>query len=304
MLKRGNCVKEDTGNAVLTLEADTGESFLIKQIYVFPNTAAGYITLRVGRNTVGVYRIAGKTGNHLGYPTHGVIHRNLMEYLAEQNINVAIPVAEGQEFTITKANQYDHTIVVYDIYDAADMRSDMPNGSESREFTFLQYMDASSYPSASGDVELNVSLSPAEFPDFPCGRVVPAKHTIELLGLVGSPVGDATDASNYIVSDYVKLVKGRETLFDEDRKGIPFRCSQPSQAAVQYYETLSLIHSCVSISFTETIKALGNPLIFNPPLKFDSGEELLIYITFRLIGSHTLTAAAIDLAAVMKVTVE
>lgn len=302
MLRQVNAVKEDSDLSTLTLTADTGESFLIKTIYCFPNHTDGYAVLRVDRKTVGVYRTGGKTGNHLGHPSHGLIHRNLMEFLAGRDINVSIPVAEGQQFTITKQNQYSHYLVIYDIHDAGDIRADVANGTDSKVFTFIQYMDASSYPSASGDVELDVSLSPAEFPDFPCARTVPPRSTIKLLGLVGSPVADATDASNYIVSDYVKLIAERETLFDEDNNGLPFRASSPSEAEVQYYETLSLIHSCTSIDLTETIQALGDPLIFEPALEFQSGEELLIYIAFREIGSHTLTAGAIDLAAILQVT--
>jgi len=304
MLIQGNAVKEDSANLTLTLQADPGESFLIKQVYVYTNVGDEYHVWRVDRKTVAVYRVLGKTGNHLGHPVTGKLHKNLMEFLTAHNVNVSIPVAEGQQFAITKGNQYSHIVVVYDIYSAGDIRADMPNGSDSKEFTFVQYMDASTYPSASGDVELNTSLSPAEFPDFPCGKVVPARHSIDVLGLVGCPVGDATDPTNYIVSSYVKLVKDRETLFDEDRNGIPFRCSQPSDALVQYYETLSLIHACTTVQPGTDKWAFGDPLLFDPPLHFASGEELLTYITFIEVGSHTLTAAAIDLAAILKVTVE
>lgn len=304
MLIQGNCVKEDYENATMTLQADPGESFLIKQVYVYANTGDTYHVWRVDRKTVGVYRVLGKTGSHLSHPQTGKVHKNLMEFLTAHGVNVSIPVAEGQQFAIAKGNLYSHVLIVYDIYSAGDIRADMPNGSESKEFTFIQYMDAGSYPSASGDVELNTSLSPAEFPDFPCGKVVPARHSIDVLGLVGCPVSDATDATNYMVTDYVKLVKDRETLFDEDRKGIPFRASQPSDAAVQYYETLSLIHACTTVQLGTDKWAIGDPLLFDPPLHFVSGEELLIYLTCRLIGSHTLTAAAIDLAAILKVTVE
>lgn len=304
MLRQGNCVKENIADAVLTLQADPNESFLIKGIYVEPDSADDYHVLRVDRKTVGVYRVYGKTGNHLGLPTAGILYKNIMEFLTARGINVTIPVAEGQQFVITKGAAASHVIVVYDVYDAADIRADMPNGSEAKEFTFMQYMDASSYPSTEGDVELDLSLSPAEFPDFPCGKVVPSRHTIDILGLVGCPVGHATDGTHYIVTDYLKMVKDRETLFDEDRNGLVFRHRRPINFGPQYHPIITQIGPCVPIELDEGHIPLADPLIFDPALNFVSGEELLVYLSFTSVGDPTLTAATIDLAAILHVKVE
>jgi len=304
MLRQGNCFKEIAGLSTGTLTADVGESFLVRQIYAPFPTQDSYLTLRVDRKTVGFYRVQGKSGRHLDMPKPGYIHRNLMEFLERSGINVSIPVAEGQSFSYEYSAGNAHTCLVYDRYDAGDIRADMPNGSESKEYTFVQYMNASSYPAASGDVHLDTSLSPAEFPDFPCGKVVPARHTIQLLALVGSPVGDATDAGNYIVTDYCKLVKDREVLFDEDRRGYAFRNGGLGAAQVEYTDNVSMIHSCSPVDITTGKPTGGDPLLFTPALEFISGEELLIYLTFRLVGAHTLTAGAIDFAAVLGVKVE
>lgn len=304
MLRQGNCVKEIAGLTTGTLTADSGESFLIRRIYAPFPTEDSYITLRVDRKTVGVYRVQGKSGRHLDLPKPGYLHRNLMEFLERNGVNVAIPVAEGQSFSYAYSAGNAHTVIVYDRYDAGDITANMPNGSDSKEYNFVQYMDASSYPAASGDVHLDTALSPAEFPDFPCGKVVPARHTIQLLALVGSPVGDAADAANYIVTDYCKVVKDREVLFDESRRGFPFRNGGLGAAQVEYTDNVSLIHSCTPTLITTGKPTAGDPLLLTPPLEFLSGEELLIYLTFRLVGAHTLTAGAIDFAAVLGVKVE
>lgn len=304
MLRQANCVKRITANEGGDLQADAGESFLVRSIYCNPSGSDTYLTLRVDRKTVGVYRIGGRAGNHLSYYTEGNFKNNLMEYLASKNINVAIPVAEGQVFNVSRADETGEVIIVYDIYTAGDILATMPNGSDSKEYTFIQYMDGVNALTASGEVEITVSLSPAEFPDFPCGKVVPARHTIDILGLAGSPVGDKTSGDNYFLSEYVKLVKDRETLFDEDRHGIPFFAKKPDEDEVLYRTSLSLIGDCVMNSYSQSHELLANPLLFDPPLHFVAGEELLVTVAMAETGDHTLTASIMSLAAIMGVKVE
>ena len=309
MLKYSNATFEIAGLTTYDLTADIGESFLIRKVTVFAPSDAGYIIFRVDRKTVGVYRIKGKSGNHLGHPQTGWLHKNLMEVLAKRDINVSIPIAEGQTFTYEFTVGNGHVCTYYDVYDAGDIRADMPNGSEAKEYTFIQYMNASTYPSASGDVLLDLSLSPAEFPDFPCGKTVSPRSKIDVLGLAGSPFCDVDAVGNFIVTDFVKLVKEREVLFDQRRKGFLFTCYQSADGAIAYTNTFSPIGACVPVNMSvdghlATNPSYQDPLIFDEPIHMLSGEELNIYITARLVGTHTLTAGAIDLAAILKVMVE
>lgn len=309
MLKYSNATFEIAGLTTYDLTADIGESFLIKKVAVYAPSDDGYIVFRVDRKTVGVYRTKGKSGNHLGHPQTGWLHKNLMEVLAAHNINVSIPIAEGQTFTYEFTVGNGHVCTYYDVYGAGDIRADMPNGSDSKEYTFIQYMNASSYPSSSRDVLLDLSLSPAEFPDFPCGKTVPPRSKIDILGLVGSPVGDDTDSSNYIVTDFCKLVKEREVLFDQRRRGFLFTALRGSVGGTVWNNTFSPIGSCVPVKIelydqNSTQPSHQDPLIFDEPIHMLSGEELNVYITARLAGTHTLTAGAIDLAAILKVMVE
>jgi len=304
MLRQGNCVKRITASGGGDLQADAGESFLVKLLYCNPSGNDDYLTLRVDRKTVGSYRIGDRAGNHLSYNTEGNFKNNIMEFLAGKNINFAIPVAEGQVFNVSRYAETGNVIIVYDIYDAGDIRADMPNGSDSKEYSFLQYMDGTTALTASGDVVIGTSLSPTEFPDFPCGKVVPARHSIDILGIAGSPVGDKTSGDNYFLSEYLKLVKDRETLFDEDRNGIPFFAKKPDEDEVQYRTTLSLIGDCVMNSYSQSHELLADPLLFDPPLHFVSGEELNVTVAMALTGSHTLTASIMSLAAIMSVKLE
>lgn len=303
MLKQGNCVKRFTAVSTDTLQANAGESFLIKGLYVAPVSGNDYLTLKVDRKTVGVYRILGRAGNHLDRMQIDFVYKNLMEFLQSKNVNCSIPVAEGQSFTVSTSGNTPVVVIVYDLYDAADIREDMPNGTAAKEYMFVQYMDYAATISSSSTVLLNVSLSPAEFPDFPCGKAVPANTEIEILGLVGCPCGTGISASSVIGSSYVKLVKERETLFDEDRNGIPFFYQWGQFGATSYWADFSLIGGCVSLDTSTYNITLGNPLMFEPALKFRSGEELLVYMSFVLAGTRTLALGSIDLAAILKVKV-
>jgi len=302
MLKQGNCIKRITAVSTGSLQADTGESFLIKALYVMPDTGNDYLTLKVDRKTVGVYRIAGKAGNHLGFIQQDFVHKNLMEFMIAKDINCSIPVAEGQSFTVTTPGTSPDVVIIYDVYDGGDIRADMANGTDSKEYMFMQYMASSGTVDSTETVELDTSLSPAEFPDFPCGKAVPANTTIEILGLVGSPVGNGTSESNKTYSTFVKMVKEREVLFDEDRNGIPFFWHSGIFGGTNYYADFSLIGPCVNVDMNTLTGSLGDPMLFAPTLSFLSGEELLIYMSFIQLSSSAVAGSAIDLAAIMKVT--
>jgi len=305
MLKQGNCVKRIIGSGGGNLKADSGESFLIRRIYCVASTNDTYLVLRVDRKTVGVYRVQGRYGNHLGYIKEDYLPVNLMTFLESKGINISIPIAEGQEFNISRVAEGGEVIVVYDMYDAGDIRADMPNGSASKEFTFIQYMDASTYPSVTGDTLLDLSLSPAEFPDFPCGAVVPARHKIDILGLCGTPVCSKVYQGDYIGSTFVKLIKDRETLFDEDRDGILFRSGAPSMSGAASYKCeISLIGNGAEWGLNTNFDTYGEPLLFEPKLSFVAGEELLAYMSFYSDGTHQLETASIDLAAILHCVVE
>lgn len=303
MLKQGNCVKRFSAVSTDKLEAVAGRSFLIRGLYVTPQTDNSYLILKVDRKTVGVYRIYGRSGNHLDCIREDFVYKNLMEFMTGKGINCTIPVAEGQTFTVSAVGTSPVVVIVYDTYEAGDIRRDMSNGTDSKEYMFVQYMDTSETIDASEDVTLDTSLSPAEFPDFPCGKAVPANTTIEMLGLVGCPCGTGTSESNKTGSTYVKLVKERETLFDEDRNGIPFSFHTGVFGGASYFSDLSLIGPCVNVDMSTLGGSFGDPLIFEPSLIFNAGEELLMYMTFAKLATYDVPANSIDLAAILKLKV-
>jgi hypothetical protein len=304
MLRQGNCVKRLYGSTTLTLTAEAGNSLLVKSIYVEPDSSEGLMLIRVDRKTVAVYRINGKGGNHLGHIRGKDYPLNLMDFLTLQQINCSLPVAEGQSLVLVVANAATEVIVVFDRYDNSDIRPTMFNGTESKEYLFIQYVSSSATLSASGDLLIDTSLSPAEFPDFPCGKVVPAKHVIDILGIVGNPVTTGVSGSNELKTTFVKLIKDRETMFDEDRAGLLFRGQRSGGASPSYQSQFSLIGGCHDGRNENPFASVGYPLMFKPSLNFKSGEELLVYVSGELTGTNTLAGSLLDLAFIMKVKME
>lgn len=301
MLKQSNMVKRIVASGGGDLSASAGESILIKRIECIASTNDGYLTLSVDRVTVGFYRIKGKSGNHLGTIRSDYLKRNLMEFLTGKGVNVSIPVAEGQTFNVSRYAEAGNVIIVYDKYDAGDITDVMPNGSASKEFTFIQYAKVGTAPTASGDALIDSALSPAEFPDFPCGAVVPALHTIKLLGIVGCPFADGESGPVSFGSQFLKLIKGREVLFDEDRNGIPFDGEDSGATILAYNSNFSLIGPCTEVLLNSNVIAAGDPLMFDPALEFAAGEELNAYLTVIKEGAATWDNTVDDQAFILNV---
>jgi len=305
MLKQANCIKRALTTKAFTLQANAGESFLIRNIIFGAIATTGYPVLRVDRKTVGCYRGGAQGATHLGHVADTFLPMNLMEWLMSKGINMSIPVAEGQTFTIDRGSSDTGDVtVIYDMYDAGDIRADMVNGSDSKEYNFLQYMTAAAALESAGDHLLSVSLSPGEFPDFPCGKVVPARMKIDVLGIAGAPLSKGDAAAGYTTTQYLKLVKDRECLFDEDRNGIPFFGTDNTTATAIYATVMSLIGDCVSVGADFADPGYGLPLLFDPALHFESGEELLVYLNCAYNASGTIAVAEVRVALILNVKVE
>jgi len=313
MLLQSNMVKRLTAAKGGDLEAKTGESLRVKRIECIPSAADDYLTISVDRVTLAFYRIQGKSGNQLGTLHENYLKGNIMEWLTAQGINVTIPVAEGQTLNIIRADEAGEVVVIYDRFSAGDVKETDPNGSASKVYTFMQYAVVSATPDADGTYHIDTALTPAEFPDFPCGKVVPALHTIELLGIAASPFHQGTAFNTAFESNYLKLVRNREVLFDTERNGIPFEGRHFESSSTLYQADFSLIGSGAEARLSEAyMDAMGNPqkrdyttfgkpLMFDPPLKFSAGEELSVYLTVTKTGAAVWVAGVDDLAYILRV---
>jgi len=306
MIKQINCIKLITAATGGNLEANAGESFLVRAIFnALPITKTDtYLTAKIDNVTVAYYRCVGKSGNHLGGASSSTIASNLMQFLVDRGLPFSLPIAEGQKLTISRAAGTGKIIVLYDRYDAGDIRADMPCGTASKSYGFLQYLRESAILTAAGDMELDTSITPAEFPDFPAGKAVPAKTKIQLHGIAGCPSGYWVSNDHGMYTTYLKLVREREVLFDEDRVGFLFEGNNYLAQLKPYELGKSIIGSGAEFGNSTGFFANKQPLMFDPAIVFESGEELIVYLTWALKGSGSMTANLADVALILEVNKE
>lgn len=223
----------------------------------------------------------------------------MLGFLGERGIFNGFPVAEGQTFTIEGMLRSDSiTMIIYEIYDPEDISAEQENGSRSKEYLFLNYGTSGASITAPGDALYDTPVSPAEFPDFPFGKVVPAKYEVDIHGIAGSPRCPGTnDGTNYIYTKFIKLIKEREVLFDEDRNGILFM--HPSTNVES-----NIDQTAEGFTLIGNLSAYDNnpPLMFPAPLTYLPGDELNIYLTTEGGGTYgTIAADAQEICLIEKV---
>ncbi len=299
MLLQANMVKQILASGGGDLEAKAGESLRVRRIECIPSSGDTYITVRVDRVTTAYYRVKGKSGNHLGTNHVDYLKRNIMAFLEAAGVNVTIPVAEGQTLNISRVAESGNVMIVYDRHSAGDILATDPNGSESNSITFLQYAKVGTTPVASGDWKLDTAITPSEFPDFPCGKVVEARHTVDMLGVAGCPFNDGGGGPLGFATTFMKFVKDREVLFDTDRNGIPFDCQDTTATATSYLGNFSLIGPGTEILIDTNIVMAGDPLMFEPALRFESGSELSVYLSGIMTGTGVWNAIE-DVAFILR----
>ena len=296
-IKARDQIKWVTASKTLELEADTGEAFLIRDVMVY-DASGNYITISIDKTTVGYFRgDSSNLGNHLHFPVVDSEKKTLLGFLWDKGIFKGYPVAEGQTFILSSVSSV-YMAVLYDIYEPGDIATDMENGSEAKEYMLINYgRAATSGNLVDGDNEYDICMLPSEFPNFPYGKDVPAKTTITIYGILASDIGKTSGSGSHKqVTQYIKLVKEREVLFDEDKQGLLLRGLAPASDST----TIGTGYAVVGNYSSTDMRA---PLIFSEPLMFASGEELTVIMnTSVMAGSANISVALGELAIIEKVT--
>jgi len=206
----------------LELEADTGESILVKGVDAYaPDDGSNFCEFKIGRMSVGWFYTKKAYANHLEQFEAAMNVGNILTQMIDKGIMTGYPVAEGETFLIdNKDAAARYRAVYYETYDAGDIVAEMPNGSKSKEYSFVNYGTNTSAMVANSYGEADQSLNPTEYPAFPFGADVPAKTEIDIhaiLVLNFDPTGATPTTRDEVRS--LRLTKDREVLWDKTRVG-------------------------------------------------------------------------------------
>lgn len=300
-----------TAGQTLELEADPGQSFLIKDIMVGEHNAT-MLDVTIDKAMVGRFRTLKALGNHLSFPYGMVTPRDTAEafvlkpeqtilgYLGERGHFKGFPVAEGQKIVLTPAvaAEYIGTVaIIYEEYEGGDITSEQENGSESSDYFIINYGDVGGTMTTAGDYHVNSQNSPTEFPAFPFGKVVPAKTEIDLIGILGSEAIDYDTGNDWTNTTYLKLVKERTVLFDDDRNGLLFEghVSGGFDMGQDYGTGFSVVGNYSDVD-------IKKPYMLPKPITFGAGEEMNIYITAeRATSAGEIPQAGSEIGLIMKI---
>lgn len=260
-------VKTKMSSDTLTLKADPGEAFIVEEINIDNLTNVEFAKLSIDRVTLAYFSAYDNKQNQFGFTRDAQAFPNLMRHLFDKGIFMGYPVKEGQELLLDVTGAANNnTRLTYSIHDPGDVTDELQNATGSKEYIFFNYGTNSAEITANGDGDFDECLTPVEFPDFPFGAVVPAKTQIEIIGLL---IG--THRKGVYFGDklrYLKMSKGREVLFDEDRTG--------------FYVAHGMNNYPFHAEFYERIINL-----FPEPLVFGPGDELTLNMS---VGGVALAA--------------
>ncbi|MBA7495666.1 hypothetical protein ES702_06255 [subsurface metagenome] len=270
-----------TATATLSLEAGTGESLLVKGLRFGAVTSKGFAECLIDRLSVGFWYIGDIAANHLEQSSLHALNVSVFQALIDGGHFKGYPIAEGETFQVTPHTAGSTVLgaIEYEVHDAGDMTPDMPNGSQSKEYLFLNYGTNGAIIAANATGTLAKTRNPSEYPAFPFGEVVPARTEIDILGilLMAWKTAAPTDHPEYL---YLKLLKDRKVLFDPDRNGI---CVT---------EGLGMLNwgPCRQVAV--------NLELFPEPLHFGPGDELLVQM---VAGGTQIEIDDILLATIQRV---
>jgi hypothetical protein len=293
--------KRITASGGGTLAAPSNEAYRLRDLFCTPSSNDTYLTLDIGGKTVLKIRVKGKSGNHAAYPgakttqLYEAVPRTLMAILRAAGFDMSVPIPAGYTLTVSRYAETGEVTLVYDVFDAADVRPDEPNGPDSKVQRYLHYLTNASAITAS-PATFDTSLIWTGGEAWPVGGVfVPDQVTINLAAIIGAPVARGNNTANKGYTDLLQLWMDGDVLLDSrDQNGIPFKGIAATTADADTYGGAG---SAVGAATAED----GHPpLILTPPKTFTQGDILTPKVTVTGAASGGIGAAGLDLCLALE----
>jgi len=263
-LKQAFMQKTGWNVSTLSLKADPGEAFLVKEVKVATTDPTEFTKITIDRVTVAYLSTFNIYTNQFWFSEDMAQVPNLLKRLGQDGVFKGFPISEGQEMIvdITGAGS-PYVRLNYEVYEPGDIKADQENGSLAKEYLYFNYGTNKSQILVGASGLIDKCLTPKEFPDFPFGATVPPKHEIDIVGILIGTYRKAEEFNNRI--RWLRLIRDREVLFDEDRKG------------------LYVAGGMLDYPF----HAYGLGRWYNPlpePLRFGPGDELTVEISVEALN--------------------
>lgn len=229
------------------------------------------------------------------------IQKTLLGLLGSLGIFNGYPVPQGCKFRVeveaTAVGGDDVIVVLYEIWDPADVTADMENGPESDKFLYVNYGDANGNINKEGETVLDHAVTPADFPDFPFGEPVPASGEMELVGILASDFAPKeNDGTDFLLTQYLRITRERETLWDKDMKGLLMRAIHDTALG-----DMDMIGEGYSLAGNYSPVDCRPPLILATPFNCKGGEELIVRWNTKQGGSgQNLSVDEHQVAVILK----
>jgi hypothetical protein len=177
-----------------TLTPRSGHSLIVRDIFCKPSANDTFLTVKVNQTTLQWFRVAGYSGNEIPYPAQATTtataaeHRSLFDVLRKAGHPIDIPVADGSTLTVSRYAEAGDVTIVYDEYDAGDVKDTDPNGAESKKRVQLVHGTNAGAIAAAGDAKIDALQVAGCVHDFPInGDRVPSGAKGRILGVLGCP---------------------------------------------------------------------------------------------------------------------
>lgn len=274
-----NALKEQYASGVnsLSFTPRSGTAAIIKLIAINA-AAADFAKVTAMNTTIGIFEVGPAARNHLDYTADNQYGINFMQDLKEKGIETAIPVAEGEVFSIETTNNMTNLIIRYEEVDPGDVKPGMANYPGSAKQLKLLYGTNNADITASGYFRFDKSLNPTEMHNWPFAEVnCPfEKISVIAVGMLNVSQNVYTTVNNISSTSKTRFWKGTKQLFTSGTDGF----ITAGTGAVTGSSNTVFGKGTNEMPYVSTRNA-GSMLVLPEALDFVRGDEFAIeqYIT-------------------------
>lgn len=279
---------EKLSGTSLVITPASDQSIRIKKIGFAGVSSDVYATLQIDRTKVGyIYPYLGGLTMFPAPVAEGTDY-NPYDNANFGMVDLTYPVANGESFTVTTSGNA-YIFVIYDIYDAADVKDTEPNGSHASVLTFFQHItNNSAITTATSEAfaPLDKVLNPSDFPAFPT-KAVGANQEFDIHAVGFMAIGRGNGSANQGYTKHLRMKYNREVLFDP--AGLGWLVLGDSAHTANSYDYVPVYNTVPWAQKYQTIIRK-----FSTPLTFKQGDELLLEVGHQAGAAGTIEASKVN----------